>query len=80
MKKGNKETIKKANTYDGDENMNGANVMYPKLDVGLIMDKGKKISSQEALKDIVPINWSDDVLEGKFKEETIIKMENDEDY
>lgn len=38
-----------------------------------IIENGTAISSQEALSDIAPINWSKDVLDGKYKNKTIIK-------
>jgi hypothetical protein len=39
-----------------------------KLDLNKLKNKSKiEISSKEALKDIIPIEWSKDVLEGKKK-------------
>ena len=45
------------------------NIDYPRVDFKTLL-KNKKttvISSKEALKDITPIEWSEDVLSGKNK-------------
>lgn len=45
------------------------NVEYPKINFKALL-KNKKttiVSSKEALKDITPIDWSEDVLSGKNK-------------
>lgn len=45
------------------------NLTYPKIDFKQLL-KNKKttiVSSEEALKDVTPIDWSDDVLSGKKK-------------
>lgn len=34
---------------------------------------GKTISMEESLKDITPVNWSKEVLDGAYKNDTIIK-------
>lgn len=44
-----------------------------------LIEKGTPISSQEALSDITPIDWSKDVLEGKYKDRIIIKSKDKED-
>lgn len=44
-----------------------------------IIEKGTAISSQEALSDITPIDWSKDVLDGKYKDKTIIKSKDKEE-
>lgn len=41
------------------------------------INKGNIISTEEALKDIIPIDWSDDVLAGKYKGKTLIKSKNE---
>ena len=41
---------------------------YKKLDRNILQNKKRRIiSSNEALKDIVPIKWSDDVINGRKK-------------
>ena len=41
---------------------------YKKLDRNILQNKKRRIiSSNEALKDIVPIKWSDDVIKGRKK-------------
>lgn len=41
---------------------------YKKLDLEKVRKRvSKTVSTEEALKDITPINWSKDVLEGKVK-------------
>lgn len=37
-----------------------------------MIEKGTVISSQEVLSDITPIDWSKDVLDGKYKDKIII--------
>lgn len=63
----------------GDESMNMAESSYTKLDVGFILNHGKSVSSQEALSEVTPIEWSEDVLSGKYKDKTIIKSKDSED-
>ena len=46
----------------------------PKLNINFILTNGKKISSQEALNDTIPVEWNEDVLKGKYKNKTIIKL------
>lgn len=43
-----------------------------------IIEKGTAISSQEALSGITPINWSNDVLEGKYRDKVIVKYNEKE--
>lgn len=57
----------------GDENMNMAESSYTTLDVDFILNHGKSVSSQEALSEVTPIEWSEDALSGKYKNKTIIK-------
>lgn len=47
---------------------------YKRLDLSKINFKNTIISTEEALKDIVPIAWSDDVLNGKYRNQSIIHM------
>ena len=44
------------------------NAGYKKLNMELIAKKSSKtVSSSEALRDVVPVEWSDDVISGKSK-------------
>lgn len=44
------------------------NQTYRRIDFGKIRNRNRKIvSSEEALKDVKPIEWSEDVLNGKRK-------------
>lgn len=44
------------------------NLQYKRLDFNKIKNiTNENISSEEALKDIVPIQWSEDILSGKKK-------------
>lgn len=55
------------------------NTNVQKLDVGYILTHGKPVSSQEVLSDIIPVEWDEDVLNGNYKNETIIKSDNGKD-
>lgn len=67
----------KSNKIDDKENKKEDNDMeavlndrsdYRRLDMSKLKDrKIGTMSSEEALKDIIPINWSEDVLSGKKK-------------
>ncbi|MEE1255547.1 MAG: hypothetical protein UHN47_03410 [Lachnospiraceae bacterium] len=70
---------KQIHEKNGDEKMGNVNVIYPKLDLSLILGKGTQISSHEALQDAVVINWGKDVLNGKHKDTSIIKSKENED-
>ena len=59
----------------GDENMEM--IKTNALDVNFILTHGTAISSQEALSDINPINWSEDVLDGKYRNQIIIKAKEE---
>ena len=48
------------------------NDVLPKFPDGFFSKVRKTISNEEAFKDIIPIEWSDDVLSGKKK--VIVKM------
>lgn len=63
----------------GDENMEMTKTDFQALDVNFILVHGRAISSQEVLEDVVPVNWSDDVLNGKYEKKTIIKSKKEED-
>lgn len=54
--------------------LKGLNVM----NLGSVLAHGTAISTQEALADVTPINWSDDVMDGQYKNETIIKAKTEE--
>ena len=43
-----------------------------------ILKNGTAISSQEALADITPIDWSKDVLDGKYRDKAIVKYDEKE--
>lgn len=70
MDKGKKE-IKEQKSKTGDENMDIAiknNEKYNPLDIKVLRSKkSTTISYEESLKDIKPIDWSDEVLSGKKK-------------
>ncbi|MBO5564944.1 MAG: hypothetical protein J5965_00870 [Aeriscardovia sp.] len=40
---------------------------YPRLDMSKMIFSDNHPTTQEALKDVVPFEWSDDVLSGKKK-------------
>lgn len=52
---------------------------YPSFDIGEVLKQGKKLSSEEALKEIIPVEWSEDVLKGNYKGKSIIKAKDDEE-
>ena len=56
--------------------MNSNAQEYRRLDFSKLKFSEKTISTEEALKDITPIQWSEDVLSGK-KKVTITKAEKD---
>lgn len=63
----------------GDESMEMTMKDVQVVDVNYILAHGKTISSQEALTDIAPVNWSDDVLDGKYKGKNIVKLKDEEE-
>ena len=71
-------TNEQNNVNNGDENMGNTNVLYPKLDFDLFLGKGKRISSHEALEDVEPVQWSEDVLSGKYRGKAIIGRDKKE--
>lgn len=48
----------------------------PKLDVDFILNHGKIISSQEAISEVTPINWSNKVLHGDYVDRSIIESKD----
>ena len=58
--------------------MLNSNTIYPELVLSKIVGKGKIMSSQETMEDIVPIQWSDDVLDGKCQDAILIKSQKNE--
>lgn len=59
--------------------MKMTNNSFKSINVEFILTHGKRISSQEALRDISPIKWSNDVLSEKHKGNVIIKTKDKED-
>ncbi len=59
--------------------MEMSNKNFKHMDIGFILAHGKEISSQEALRDTCPIEWNEDVLNGKYKEKVIIRSKDKED-
>lgn len=59
----------KCNTKEqGDDAMSNGMMSYAMLDLHALGKKNIKIvSSQEALDDVIPIAWGEDVLQGKEK-------------
>lgn len=47
-------------------------MMYPSINTNEIKC-GKVVSSEEVLQDVTPVNWSEEVLTGKYRDTTIIK-------
>lgn len=67
---GNKQTIKEENTKknEGDDAMGNVMTPYATLDLqSLMQKKGKIVSSEEALRDVKPIEWEKQVLQGRKK-------------
>ena len=62
----------------GDDDMYSA-MTYPSIDIGKVLGKATKISSEEALKEIIPVDWSEQVLDGKYKGKSIIIAKDDEE-
>ena len=54
--------------------LKGLNVMK----FSSVLAHGTAIFTQEALADVTPINWSNDVMDGQYKDETIIKTKMEE--
>lgn len=66
----NKRMKKKQLKINGDDNMNAVaiNNKYNPLNMNILRSKkSMTISYEKSLKDIEPIDWSDDVLSGKKK-------------
>lgn len=48
--------------------MSDASVKYNTLDLQAVLSKKSKIvSSEEALREVVPVSWSDDVMQSQKK-------------
>ena len=47
-------------------------MMYPSINTNEIKG-GKVVSSKEVLEDVILVNWSEEVLTGKYRDTTIIK-------
>ena len=63
---------------NGDDAMSNVMEKYATLDLQVLMRKnGKIISSEEALKDVRPVDWGKDVLQGK-KKVTVTRVKSEE--
>ena len=63
-----KENKKNAQMKIGDDAMSNAVVNYNALNLGTLMKKkGRIVSSEEALRNVKPIEWGEDVLRGERK-------------
>ena len=63
---------------NGDDAMSNVMEKYATLDLQTLMRKnGKIISSKEALKDVQPVDWGKDVLQGK-KKVTVTRVKSEE--
>lgn len=63
---------------NGDDAMSNVMEKYATLDLQALMRKnGKIISSEEALKDVQPVDWGKDVLQGK-KKVTVTRVKSEE--
>lgn len=60
-------TQKRTNDPLGEEGDEMATTAYRSLDFSKLLFSDKKISSKEALKDVIPMKWSDDVRNGVRK-------------
>lgn len=56
-----------------DDTMENTSVLLPKVNIAKMLSKGQKVSSQNALSDISPVSWSNDVLNGSYKDKTIVR-------
>ena len=64
---------------NGDDAMSNVMEKYATLDLQALMRKnGKIISSEEALKDVQPVDWGKDVLQGK-KKVTATRVKSEEE-
>lgn len=56
------------NTKEEEQIMYANNQIYRRLDFSKISSRNTKVvSSEEALKDVIPVEWSEDILNGKRK-------------
>lgn len=71
----NSENEKENHTKDKEEQKMYATVEYRKLDLSKLKSRKRKvISTEDSLRDIVPIQWSDEVISGQKK--VVISKEN----
>lgn len=54
------------------ENLNEKNDL-PAIDVEKVLSVGKVVSTEEVIKEITPVSWNQDVLNGDYVGKTIIK-------
>ena len=63
---------------NGGDAMSNVMEKYATLDLQTLMRKnGKTVSSKEALQDIRPVDWGEDVLQGK-KKVTVTRVKSEE--
>lgn len=63
----------------GDDAMSNSRMSYATLDLNALGKKNVKIvSSKDALKDVIPIAWGEDVLQGR--EKVIVAEEKNKEY
>lgn len=53
--------------------MENTSVLLPKVNIAKMLSKGQKVSSQSVLSDVSPVSWSNDVLNGSYKDKTIVQ-------
>ena len=62
------ETENSTQKKQGDDAMNSSVLSYTKLDLHSLGKKNVKIvSSEEALKDVIPMKWEEDTIQGRTK-------------
>lgn len=44
-----------------------------------LIKEGSEISTEEGLEDVIPINWSNDVLAGKYRDQSIVNTSTESD-
>lgn len=64
---------KKYNCTKEDDTMENTSVLLPKVNIAKMLSKGQKVSSQSVLSDVSPVSWSNDVLNGSYKDKTIVQ-------
>jgi len=58
--------------------MKRARADFEPIDIGFILAHGTEISSQESMRDVIPVQWSQEVLDGKYKDIAIIKSKDEQ--